>query len=44
MDDHVLVDDLLSLRDEAFLERLNLEKKFVGVRVSTLELPPSVVV
>ena len=44
LDGHVLLDDLLSLLDETFLERLDLEKKLEGVRVSALELSPSVVV
>ena len=44
LDGHVLLDDLLSLLDETFLERLDLEKKLEGVRVSALKLSPSMVV
>ena len=42
LDEHVLLGDLLSLGDEALLERLDLLNKLVGLGVRTLELAPTV--
>lgn len=41
---HVLLDYLLSFLDQALLESLNLEQELESVGVSSLQLPPSVVV
>jgi len=44
LDDDVFLNDLFSLLDETLLESLDLLEHFPGVWVSTLELPPSVVI
>lgn len=44
MNDHVLLNNILSLLDETLLECLNLLKHFPGVGIGAFELSPPVVV
>jgi hypothetical protein len=44
LDDNILLDDLFSLPNQTLLECLNLLEHLPSVGVSSLQLPPSVVV